>query len=88
MADMHADPWNALLSFGQLSLTSLMTLSCVNRSLRRLCEHQAAIGTAAQDLLLRAVSAAALPAELDAGDAEPHCSFFRAAFGVADSAGA
>jgi hypothetical protein len=71
MTDVHADPWDAVISSGKLSLTSFITLSCVNRSLRRLCEHRA-VRTAAQDLLLQAVSAAALPAELEADDAEPH----------------
>jgi hypothetical protein len=53
-------------------LTSFITLSCFNSSLRHLCEQRAA-GQAAQDLLLQAVSAAAAPApaKQDADGAEP-----------------
>jgi hypothetical protein len=59
----EADPWDPLLSFGQLSLASFITVSCVNRSLKRLCEQRVAARTAAQDLLLQAVSAAAAAAQ-------------------------
>lgn len=61
MAD--ADPWDAVLSFGELSMSSLIRISCINRSLRRLCEQRAAVGSVAPALLVQAVSAAAAAAQ-------------------------
>lgn len=63
-----ADPWIPLLSFGELPLSSIIRLSCVNRSLRHLCEQRAAAGSVVPALLVQAVSAAAAAAQ----QAAPH----------------
>jgi hypothetical protein len=71
----EADPWEPLLSYGQLCLSSLIRLSCISKYMRQLCARKAAAPGAAHDLLLQALSSA--PAicssspQLPAGFAEP-----------------
>lgn len=63
MPSVDEDAWYVLLSFGQLSSDSFIRLSWVSGQLRRLCKQIAADKSAAQALLLQAISAASAQLE-------------------------
>uniref|UniRef100_A0A383V5V4 Uncharacterized protein n=1 Tax=Tetradesmus obliquus TaxID=3088 RepID=A0A383V5V4_TETOB len=63
MPSVDEDAWYVLLSFGQLSSDSFIRLSWVSGQLRRLCKQIAADTSAAQALLLQAISAASAQLE-------------------------
>ncbi|WIA44404.1 hypothetical protein OEZ86_007173 [Tetradesmus obliquus] len=63
MPSVDEDAWYVLLSFGQLSSGSFIRLSWFSGQLRRLCKQIAADKSAAQALLLQAISAASAQLE-------------------------